>query len=256
MFGSVRRDADAAAMRAAYGADATPLLFDVTDHAAIGRAAKEVANAIGGDTLRGLVNNAGVAVAGPLMHVPIDEVRKQLEINVVGVVAVTQAFLPLLGARPKGVEKPGRIVMMSSVSGRMGFPFLAPYVASKHALEGLSDSLRRELMLYGIDVIVIEPGSIATPIWDKADASDRSMYAHTDYARILDRVAEFMINHGRDGLPASVVAKAVHVALTAKRPKARVAMMSSRLTNWTIPRIMPLRLLDKVMGKSLGIVRK
>ena len=242
VFGSVRREADATAMREAYGADVTPLLFDVTDHAAVAHAAREVANAIGNDSLRGLVNNAGVAVPGPLMHVALDEVRRQLEINVIGVIAVTQAFLPLLGARPKFAGKPGRIVMMSSVSGRMGFPFLGPYVASKHALEGISDCLRRELLLYGIDVIVLEPGSIATPIWDKADKEDRSKYAHTDYAPILDRVAEFMVNHGREGLPASVVAKAVHTALTAKRPKHRVALVSGRLTNWTLPTMLPARL--------------
>lgn len=255
VFGSVRKEADAEAMRKAYGADATPLLFDVTDSAAVNRAAKEVANAIGGTPLVGLVNNAGVAVPGPLMHVALDEVRRQLEINVVGVLAVTQAFLPLLGARPKGVAKPGRIVMMSSVSGRIGFPFLGPYVASKYALEGLSESLRRELMLYGIDVIVIEPGAIATPIWDKASENDRSLYAKTDYAESLDKVANYMITHGREGLPAVVVAKAVHEALTAKRPKARIALVSGKLMNWTIPRLMPLRILDKVLGKGAGLVR-
>lgn len=255
VFGSVRKEADADAMRNAYGESATPLLFDVTDTAAVHRAAKDVANAIGNTTLVGLVNNAGVAVPGPLMHVDLDEVRRQFEINVLGVLAVTQAFLPLLGARPKGAEKPGRIVMMSSVSGRMGFPFLGPYVASKHALEGLSESLRRELMLYGIDVIVIEPGAIATPIWDKADKSDRTLYAKTDYAEILDKVANYMIEHGREGLPATVVAKAVHAALTDKRPKARVALVAGRLMNWTIPRMMPLRMLDKVLGKGVGLVR-
>ncbi len=256
VFGSVRKEADAKAMLEAYGADATPLLFDVTDHDAIARAARDVANAIGNDTLRGLVNNAGVAVPGPLMHVALDEVRRQLEVNVIGVVAVTQAFLPLLGARPKFTGTPGRIVMMSSVSGRMGFPFLGPYVASKHALEGISDCLRREMLLYGIDVIVLEPGSIATPIWDKADQEDRSKYAHTDYAPILDRVAEFMVNHGREGLPATVVAKAVHEALTAKRPKARVALVSGRFANWTIPNMMPLRMLDRVMGGRLGLLKR
>ncbi len=256
VFGSVRKDADAVAMRAAYGNDVTPLLFDVTDHAALARAAREVANTLGNATLRGLVNNAGIAVAGPLMHVALDEVRHQFEVNVIGAIAVTQAFLPLLGARPKFAGKPGRIVMMSSVSGRLGFPFLGPYVASKHALEGLSDALRRELLIYGIDVIVLEPGSIATPIWDKADKADRSKYAHTDYAPILDGVAELMINHGREGLPASVVAKAVHAALTAKRPKPRVALVAGRFANWTVPTMLPQRWLDRLMGGRLGLLKR
>lgn len=253
VFGSVRRETDATAMRQTYGEDATPLLFDVTDGESIARAARAVANATHGQNLAGLVNNAGVAVAGPLQHLPLEELRRQLEVNVIGVAAVTQAFLPLLGARPNARGKPGRIVQMSSVSGKLAFPFLGPYVASKHALEGMSDVLRRELLLYGIDVVVIEPGTIATPIWDKAEHTDRSQYGSTDYAPAIERVAKLMVELGKAGLPAERVARAVHRALTAKRPPTRIALVPNRIADWTIPRLLPSRWLDRLMGGRLGL---
>ncbi len=152
-----------------FGDQFTPLLFDVTDAAAVNRAAKETAAALGNATLAGLVNNAGIAVAGPLLHLDIDELRHQLEVNVTGQLIVTQAFASLLGADSSRSGEPGRIVMITSVGGRNANPFMGPYNASKFALEGLSESLRRELMIFGIDVIVVAPGAVATPIWDKAE---------------------------------------------------------------------------------------
>lgn len=172
-------------MQEALGESFTPLLFDVTDAPAIQAAVEQVRTALGEeDNLVGLVNNAGVAVAGPLMHLPVAELRQQFEVNLFGLVAVTQAFLPLLGARPDTTVMPGRIINLSSVSGRIAYPFMGPYAASKHALEGLSDSLRHEL-IYGIDVILIEPGSVRTPIWDKAEQLDINRYANTDYVADL-----------------------------------------------------------------------
>ncbi len=143
-----------------------PLLFDVTDAARVAAGAEQVAKALGGETLAGLVNNAGIAVAGPLLYLKIDEFRQQLEVNVTGQLIVTQAFASLLMAnrdasglprRSSEGAKPGRIVMISSVGGKNANPFMGPYNASKFALEGLSESLRRELMLFGIDVIVVAP---------------------------------------------------------------------------------------------------
>ncbi|HLY05391.1 MAG TPA: SDR family NAD(P)-dependent oxidoreductase, partial [Rhizomicrobium sp.] len=153
VFGSVRKQADAGRLSREFGAGFAPLLFDVTDSAAIRTAADQVRSALGGEALAGLVNNAGIAVAGPLLYIDPDELRRQLEVNVVGQVLVTQAFAPLLAA--EGKDKAGRIVMISSVGGRNASPFMGPYNASKFALEGLSESLRRELMLLGVDVIVV-----------------------------------------------------------------------------------------------------
>src|SRR6478672_9843468 len=167
VFGSVRKQADADRLRAEFGANFTPLLFDVTDEPAVLAAAREVRAALNGETLFGLVNNAGIAVAGPVLELAADEFRRQMDINVIGPVIATQAFGPLLGADPSLKGPKGRIVMISSVAGKNGNPLSAPYCASKHAVEGLSESLRRELMLFGIDVVIVAPGAVKTPIWTK-----------------------------------------------------------------------------------------
>ncbi len=153
VFGSVRKQADADRLKMQFGPNFTALQFDVTDEAGVRAAAGEVRAALNGERLAGLVNNAGIAVSGPVLELPIGDFRWQMEINVLGPVIVTQAFGPLLGADPSLKGAPGRIVMMGSVAGRNGNPLVAPYSTSKFALEGLSESLRRELMLFGIDVV-------------------------------------------------------------------------------------------------------
>ncbi len=145
VFGSVRKQADAERVTADLGEGFTPLLFDVTRPDEIARGAETVQRALDGRTLDGLVNNAGVATFGALAHLPLDQLRTTLEVNLIGVLAVTQAFLPQLGMDTDLEGKPGRIVQISSMAGKMAGPFLGPYTASKHALEGLSGSLRREL---------------------------------------------------------------------------------------------------------------
>ena len=169
VFASVRKQADADSLTQEFGDAVTPLLFDVADETAVKAGAAQVAQALGDKKLFGLVNNAGIAVPGPLLYLDAEDLKRQFEINVIGVHRVTQAFAPLLGADQDRTGNPGRIVMISSVGGQNGAPFVGPYAASKFALEGYSQSLRRELMLFGIDVIVIGPGAIATPIWDKAE---------------------------------------------------------------------------------------
>jgi hypothetical protein len=146
VFGSVRKQADAERLTKEFGPNFTPLIFDVTDKAAVAKAAKEVEAALGGETLAGLVNNAGVAVLGPLMSLRIEEFEHQLAVNLTGPLIVTQAFKGLLGVDRSRRGAPGRIVMISSVGGKNAMPFLGPYCASKFGLEGMSESLRRELM--------------------------------------------------------------------------------------------------------------
>lgn len=253
VFGSVRKEKDAAELQAQFGPQFKPLLFDVTDEAAIQRAVPVVAQALNGQLLAGLVNNAGIAVAGPLMHLPIADFRQQFEVNLVGLLAVTQAFLPLLGAKLPRQERPGRIINISSVSGKIAYPFFGPYSSSKHALEALSDVLRRELNIYGIEVITIEPGSIRTPIWDKADQADTGRYVHTDYAPILQPLQKLFVERGRNGLPVELVSTAIRQALEAPRPKTRYALPSHWLTGWLIPRLLPDRWLDRIMINRLGL---
>src|SRR3954465_4257829 len=141
VFGSVRKQADADRLNGEFGANFTPLIFDVTDEAAVLAAAREVRSQLDGETLSGLVNNAGIAVAGPVLELAADEFRRQLDVNVIGPVIATQAFGPLLGADPSLQGPPGRIVMISSVAGKNGNPLMSAYCASKHAIEGLSESL-------------------------------------------------------------------------------------------------------------------
>jgi NAD(P)-dependent dehydrogenase (short-subunit alcohol dehydrogenase family) len=171
VFGSVRKPADADRLSGEFGANFTPLLFDVTDEAAVKAAAVTVRAALGGETLAGLVNNAGIAVAGPVLELSADQFRRQMEVNVVGPVIATQAFGPLLGSDPSLKGPRGRIVMISSVGGKNGNPLMSAYCASKFAIEGLSESLRREMMLFGIDVIIVAPGAVKTPIWARPSKS-------------------------------------------------------------------------------------
>lgn len=257
VFGTVRSAEDAARVRAELGYALYPLIMDVTDAASIQAAVKEVGELMEGDCLAGLINNAGIAVAGPLMHVDLAELRRQFEVNVMGMMAVTQAFLPLLGARDGFPEKPGRIINLGSVSGHTTYPFLAPYAASKHAVEALSDGLRRELMLYGIDVIVMVLGAVQTPIWEKAGQQALiERYAHTDYASGAAQMHQMTSRLGRDGMPVARVARAIRLALEASNPKARYVMANNWWLGWWLPRRLPTRWMDWVIAKQLGLTRK
>jgi NAD(P)-dependent dehydrogenase (short-subunit alcohol dehydrogenase family) len=216
-------------------------------------AALQVEAVLAGRTLAGLVNNAGVAVAGPLLHLPIEDWRRQLEVNLTGVVITTQAFAPLVGARGTGPGDPGRIVNIGSVGGRNANPFMAPYCTSKFGLEGLSESLRRELLPFGVDVIVVAPGAVATPIWDKADELDVSAYADTVYAPALERLRAFMLSMGKSGLPAERIGQVVHAALTTPRPKVRYTVTPQPM-QLLIGAALPKRTLDRIIGKRLGLL--
>src|SRR6202158_5089360 len=183
-------------VRAEFGTNSTPLLFDVTNEAAVLAAAREVRATLGGETLFGLVNNAGIAVAGPVLELAADEFRRQMDVNVIGPIIATQAFGPLLGSDPSLKGPKGRIGMVSSVAGKNGNPFSAAYAASNHAIEGLSESLRREMMLFGIDVIIIAPGPVKTPIWSKAEEVDISAYKNSPFFPALERIRKFMLHLG------------------------------------------------------------
>jgi NAD(P)-dependent dehydrogenase (short-subunit alcohol dehydrogenase family) len=253
VFGSVRKRADAERLVAAFGQAVTPMVFDVTDEVAVRMAARKVEAALDGRPLAGLVNNAGIAVAGPLLHLPIDEWRKQLEVNLTGVVITTQAFAPLVGARQPAGGKPGRIVNIGSVGGRNANPFMAPYCTSKFGLEGLSESLRRELLPFGVDVIVVAPGAVATPIWDKADETDTAAYANTVYAPALERLRAYMLSIGKSGLPPERIGEAVHTALTTAKPKVRYTITPQPM-QMLMADILPKRTLDRIVGKRLGLL--
>jgi len=255
VFGSVRKQADAERLKAEFGANFTPLLLDVTDEAAVLAAAGKVRAALNGKTLAGLVNNAGIAVAGPVLELPAGEFRRQMEVNVIGPVIVTQAFGPLLGSDPSLTGPKGRIVMVSSVSGKVGAPLTAPYVASKHAIEGLSESLRRELILFGIDVIIVAPGPVKTPIWSKAEQVDMSVYLNSPFFPALQRIRKFMLQLGENGLPPEKIANVIADALTAARPKVRYQITPEPIQQM-IGSLLPKRMLDRIIARRLGLMPK
>lgn len=255
VFGGVRKQNDADRLQRELGETFTPLLMDVTDEASVRAAAAAVEQRLESRTLFGLVNNAGVGSGGPLLHQPIQEFRQTLEVNLLGPFTVTKAFGPLLGADRARTGTPGRIVQISSVGGRFAPPFLGSYVASKFGLEGMSDSLRRELLLYGIDVIVVGPGSVKTPIFDKAQEADLSQYRHTEYGPILTRFIEFFLSESMKGLEPERIGQTVYTALTARRPKVRYAVVPQRFKNWTLPMTLPKRTVDRMIGRQSGLLK-
>lgn len=252
VFGSVRKEEDGAAAREAMGENFAPLIFDVTDEAAIRRGAEIVRAALDGRTLNGLVNNAGIAMAGPLRYLPLDELKRQLDVNLYGALRVTQAFLPMLGADKSYAGAPGCIVNMSSVAGKVAAPFMAPYAISKHALEAMSESLRRELIMHGIDVVIVGPGAVKTPIWEKADDINAEQYRNTEYYDLLVGMRENMQEYGADGLPPEDVGALVVNILTGKTKKTRHAILRNKVAMWTLPRLLPKRLVDKLVAKRFG----
>ena len=255
VFGSVRKQTDADRLKSEFGANFVPLLFDITDEAAVLSAAREVRASLRGETLSGLVNNAGIAVAGPVLELSADAFRRQMDVNLIGPIIATQAFGPLLGADLQLKGPRGRIVMVSSVAGRVGNPLMSAYSASKHALDGLSESLRREMMLFGIDVIIIAPGAVKTPIWSKAEEVDISPYKNSPFFPALQRVREVMLQLGASGLPPEKIAEAIAHALTSAHPKVRYQITPDPIRH-LITAVLPKRMVDSIIAKRLGLTPK
>ena len=249
VFAGVRTTADAERLREELGKRLVPLIFDVTDPDSVNQVAAAVNKMLGKQRLLGLVNNAGIAVLGPLAYLPLERFRLQLEVNLLGVHAVTQAFLPLLGTEPSLIGEPGRVVNISSISGRLAMPFAGAYAASKFGLEGYSDSLRRELMLFGIKVILVEPRAVATPIWEQAQKIVVQQFVNTPYHRSLRRFAEQAKREAKASLAPEKVGELIGHALTTSRPRDRYLILPHRLVEWSIPRRLPTGLLDYCIAK-------
>ena len=253
VFAGVRRAADGAALQRQASPLFTSVAIDVTDAASIAGAARTVAAVVGDAGLAGLVNNAGIAVPGPLEFLPIDDLRRQLEINVVGQIAVTQAMLPMLRAAR------GRIVNMGSIGGRMATPFVGAYGASKFALEALTDVLRVELRPWGIHVSIIEPGAIATPIWQKSTQEANRLQSGLPpeaarlYGKALEAVRKGAARSEREAIsPDAVVAAVVH-ALSSPTPRTRYVVGKRARMQAAIARWLPDRARDRLITRFLGL---
>lgn len=254
VFATVLDQAEADDVSAAFGDSVTALIMDVTDEASVAETARTVTAAMGEQRLAGLVNNAGIALGGPSMEIPISDFQRQMEVNVIGVMRVTQAFGGLLGTDTERQGKPGRIIMLSSVAGQLGAPFMAPYVASKHAVEGLSKSLRIELQHYGIDVVMIGPGPVRTPIWEKAQEVDASPYHNSPLYKPMVGFRDYLSHIGANGLEPEVIADRIYKALTEAAPRLRYAVVPQRFANWTLPKLLPEKWIDRMIAKRSGIV--
>lgn len=252
VFGSVRNREDAERLQTDMGSAFTPLMFDVTDEEAVHAGAAKVREALGGRTLDGLVNNAGIAVGGPLLSLALEDFRKQLEVNLTGVLICTQAFAPLLGVDKSLKGAPGRVVNVGSVGGTNAFPFMAPYHVTKFGLEGFTDSLRRELLPFGIDASLVAPGNVSTPIWTKADRDKYAEGIHEEYVEPIDAIFDQFARMAEEGLDPDDIGEAIYHQLMDKRPPARIVVTPAKLT-YLAMKYMPKRLADRIVAKRLKL---
>jgi NAD(P)-dependent dehydrogenase (short-subunit alcohol dehydrogenase family) len=234
VFGSVRKTEDAKKLKEELGDNFHALIFDVTDHGSVQNAVKELKITIGKEGLACLINNAGIAVSGSVMHTSLADFQKQFDVNLFGVIAVTKACLPLLGAASNSDLKPGKIINISSVSGKIAMPFLSPYCASKFALEAFSDSLRREMLLFGIKVITIAPGPIKTPIWKKSEDVSPELI-NSDYGKSVAKFQKQMQKSVKHAMEPDELAKRIFNVFKKENPKTRYTFLNRKFTNYTVP---------------------
>ncbi len=251
VFAGVRNRGDAESLEAEGSDRLEPVIIDVTDEGTIAATADRVEQVTGG-RLAGLVNNAGIAKGGPIEALSIDDLRNQLEVNLIGQVAVTQAMLPMIRAAR------GRVVFISSIGGKVALPYVSPYAASKHGIEAVGDSLRREMAQFGVHVSLVEPGAVATPIWDKgsneaAELRERATPEQVEaYGPVIERFEKLFIEAGRGGVPPDDVADAVEHALTASKPKTRYLIGRQAKIRAAVARYLPDRFLDRGIARQLG----
>ena len=257
VFGSIRNKSDAKVLSNQFSEKFIPLIFDTRDISALCIARDIVSKTLGGRGLSALINNAGIAAMGPIELLPSSEFKEQIETNVVGTFNCIQAFLPLLQPTLETKEPmPGRIINISSaLGGKIGYPFYGAYCASKHALEGLSEALRRELYVHGIKVIIVAPGAIITPIWSKAEENNSAkVYTDTVYEDSFNKTMKNLKSLGAGGLLPATVAKTILKAVETPRPKLRYYFLKEIMLNLLY--YTPRKLLDVLICYHLGLKRK
>ena len=251
VFGSVRKAADATELQKRLGDGFIALIMDVQDATSIEAARRQTAETIGNQGLACLINNAGVSVYGPMIHVPIEELQYQFDVNVLGVMRVTQAFAPMLGASKTLSVPSGRIIDIKSSSGLITRPFMGPYSASKPRLGGISDALRRELVMYGIKVIIVEPGPIKTEIWRKA-AEEKIKFQDTDYAPAFQNVKKAVGSMEGIALDVERCSDLIFEAFQAESPKTRYLISPKKWLFWAAAYLMSDKRLDKMFARQFA----
>ncbi|HEV8052345.1 MAG TPA: SDR family oxidoreductase [Parachlamydiaceae bacterium] len=248
VFGSVRKPDDAQRLKTELGENFFPLVFDVTDQLSIERAAEEVKVHLKGTGLCGLINNAGISVAGPVEHLAIDKVEYNFNVNVLGIFRVTKTFLPLLGTQRDYPTHPGRILNISSISGKISAPYLASYSGTKYAVEGISHCLRKELIPFGIDVVIIGPGQVQTPIWDKGSLDE---FKDTSYISSMMKFFTYLVTKGKKGMALDECSRRIANIFETEKPKTRYAIVQNKFQDWILPLLLPDRVLDRLYVKKL-----
>ncbi|MBK9981257.1 MAG: SDR family NAD(P)-dependent oxidoreductase [Saprospiraceae bacterium] len=249
VLAGVRNTADGARLESNYGSRIHSLMMDVVDEESIKHAKEKAKEIIGIDALVAIVNNAGIVVAGAFLYVPIEKWKYQLDVNVLGVIRTTQIFFDLLKVKlDEPYRHPRRIINISSVSGLFASPFIGAYAASKFALEALSDSLRRELYMYDIQVVLIEPGNIITPIWEKAKKSD--YYSGPEYDSITAYKEKLIDENIRQGLKADIVADRILKSIRNEKVSARY-LIRAKAWKFRLIQLLPVRWVDLIIRNKL-----
>lgn len=253
VFGSIRDKKMEPLLKKKYGNNFIPLVFDVTNYSQISKAYKKVKLKLRGANLGILINNAGIAQLGPVEHISSEEFDLHLRTMVLGAFNCVQIFLPLLGTQNR--LTPGKIINISSGGGSIGQPFMASYCSSKHALEGFSESLRRELLIYGIKVIIIAPRAFKTAIWEKSNVDKRaSDFRKTVYSQAFSKFTGFIKDASKEGQDVEVLARKIYKISTLTKPKVKYSMGPSGLQFFLI-RTLPKKLIDKILGKYFLLIR-
>ncbi len=249
VFGSVRKQADADRLQGELGGNFTPIIMDVSDEASVNEAFRTISSLSEGG-LALLVNNAGIAVSGPLKHVTTEEFEWQMDVNVTGILRVTNAFLPLLGGSLDSKFTPGKIVNISSVAGLFSSPFLGPYCISKHAVESMSDVYRRELAIYDIKVVAVEPGPVKSEIWSKAlDHEDK--FSDTDYGVIWKGMRKRVEKSEANAISARVLSNKIYKIFKMKNPSPRYIVTKGKFFQWIFNYLVPNQIIDPIIKRSL-----
>ena len=253
VFGSIRDKKMEPLLKKKYGNNFIPLVFDVTNYSQISKAYKKVKLKLKGANLGILINNAGIAQLGPVEHISSEEFDLHLRTMVLGAFNCVQIFLPLLGTENR--LTPGKVINISSGGGSIGQPFMASYCSSKHALEGFSESLRRELLIYGIKVIIIAPRAFKTAIWEKSNVDKRaSDFRKTVYSQAFSKFTGFIKDASKEGQDVEVLARKIYKISTLTKPKVKYSMGPSGLQFFLI-RTLPKKLIDKILGKYFLLIR-
>ena len=257
VIGSVRKEEDAKFLKEKYGKNFDYVIFDVREQNTIKKSKSKVISILkkNNSYLCSIINNSGIAIGGPVQYLDIEIFKKQFDVNYFGLISVTKIFLDLL-IQSNTYPLKNKIINIGSISGKRSYPFVAPYTSSKFALEGFTDSLRRELLIHNIDVVLIQPGPIKTAIWNKVPNIEDNPFLKTEYGESIRKFAKVYIEMGNKGLNPDIIGNRALKILQTNKPKTRYVITPNKLMNYLIPGFLPDRWVDKIIGKMLNLSKK